>query len=126
MQKLINLLDASLYVLCYQDNVGLQSNSSAEESSIVPLRPSDKDLHALSHLAGQFNSKLATSSNICEDNNTQSAVENVDLDNLFAFLTEIHGDGNRNVMIEEIENQMTELATDFDHEIKLASSGARY
>lgn len=85
------------------------------------MRPSDTDLNALSHFAGQLNSKLAaTSSNTFEETCAQPVGDNVDLDNLFAFLSEIHGDGNKNVLMEEIENQMTELATDFDQEILLS------
>ena len=99
----------------------MQSRSSAEESGSVPLRPSDNDRNALSHFAGQLNSKLAaTSSNAFEDACVQAVGENVDLDNLFAFLSEIHGEGNKNAVMEEIENQMTELATDFDQEILLS------
>lgn len=101
----------------------MQSQSSVEESSNVRhARPSDKDLHALSQFAGQLNSKLLEEVNTPPNNNG----ENVDLDNLFAFLSEIHGDGNKNTTLEEIENQMTELATDFDEEIQLSAREARY
>lgn len=52
--------------------------------------------------------------------------ENVDLDNLFAFLSEVHADGGKNAMLEEIENQMTELASGFDEEIELVSREREY
>jgi len=108
-----------------QDNAGFQSPSSAEESNSHALRPTDEDLHALSHLAEQVNSKLAAGANQLEREENclphPNAGENVDLDNLFAFLSEIHGDGNKNAMLEEIELQMNELSTDFDQEIQQAT-----
>ena len=113
------------FVLFMKDNAGFQSPSSAEESNSHALRPTDEDLHALSHLAEQVNSKLAAGANQLEREENclphPNAGENVDLDNLFAFLSEIHGDGNKNAMLEEIELQMNELSTDFDQEIQQAT-----
>jgi hypothetical protein len=84
------------------------------------------DLHALSHLAGQLNNKMAASSTF-EEVAMHPTGDNVDLDNLFAFLSEIHADGgSRNMVLEEIEHQMNELATDFDQEIELAARDQRY
>lgn len=119
-----------------KDNAGLQSPSSAEESSMAP-RPTADDLNALSHFAEQLNTKMA-SSMIEEPRNhmhhhlhhmhpggANAGGENVDLDNLFAFLSEIHADGAgsggapvKNQVLEEIELQMNELATDFDQAIQ--------
>ena len=114
-----------------KDNAGYQSASSVEESnSTAAQRPTDEDLHALSHLAEQLNSKLAGGINqfeALEEAGSPSAVvhpaaaDNVDLDNLFAFLSEIHGDTNKNPVLEELEMQMNELATDLDLEIQEAS-----
>lgn len=115
-----------------KDNAGYQSASSVEESNSTALRPTDEDLHALSHLAEQLNSKLANANQfeLSEEAGSPSAVphphhpvvaDNVDLDNLFAFLSEIHGDANKNPVLEELEMQMNELATDLDQEIQEAS-----
>lgn len=116
-----------------KDNAGYQSTSSVEESnSTAALRPTDEDLHVLSHLAEQLNSKLAGANQfeMTEEVGSPSALahshhpvvaDNVDLDNLFAFLSEIHGDNNKNPVLEELEMQMNELATDLDQEIQEAS-----
>ncbi|XP_046440084.1 myosin-I heavy chain-like isoform X4 [Daphnia pulex] len=112
-----------------QDNTGLQSQSSADESnSHTPIRPTKNDLHALSHFTVQLNSKFsaACSNNPLEDPLANAVADNVDLDNLFAFLSEVHADGGKNAMLEEIENQMTELASGFDEEIQLVSREREY
>ena len=80
----------------------------------------EDEVQAAINLAHQFNAKLpATYANMeaCAPSNG----ENVDLDNLFAFLSDIHNDGNKNVILEEIETQMTNLATNFDQELSLQS-----
>lgn len=108
-------------ILNHQDNVGLQSQSSADESnSHTPLRPTKSDLNALTHFTVQLNSKFSAS-NPFEESSTNAIGENVDLDNLFAFLSEVHADGGKKAMLEEIENQMTELVSGFDEEIQLVS-----
>lgn len=69
-----------------------------------------------------LNSKFSAScSNPLEEASTNTVGENVDLDNLFAFLSEVHADGGKKAMFEEIENQMTELVSGFDEEIQLVS-----
>ncbi len=83
----------------------------------------------MSQFSVQLNSKFsaACSNNPLEDTLANNAVaENVDLDNLFAFLSEVHADGAKNAMLEEIENQMTELASGFDEEIQLVSREREY
>ncbi len=75
----------------------------------------------------QLNSKFSAScSNNQEETLANAVGENVDLDNLFAFLSEVHADGGKNAMLEEIENQMTELVSGFDEEIQLATREKGY
>lgn len=76
----------------------------------------------------QLNSKFSAScsNNQYEETLANTVGENVDLDNLFAFLSEVHADGGKNAMLEEIENQMTELVSGFDEEIQLATREKGY
>ena len=70
----------------------------------------------------QLNSKFSGAIlSQCEETSINTAGDNVDLDNLFAFLSEVHTDGGKKAMLEEIENQMTELVSGFDEEIQLVS-----
>lgn len=57
-------------------------------------------------MAEQINSKLAV---------TEQAGDSVDLDNLFAFLSEVQP--NRNQIIDEIGERMNELVEDLDVEV---------
>jgi hypothetical protein len=57
-------------------------------------------------MAEQLNSKLAV---------TEQAGDSVDLDNLFAFLSEVQP--NRNQIIDEIGERMNELVEDLDVEV---------
>ena len=94
----------------------------------IPRSPADEnqmnedEVHAAINLAHQLNAKLpATYANQFGEVSASTNGENVDLDNLFAFLSDIQNDGNRNAVLEEIENQMTNLATNFDQELSLQS-----
>lgn len=82
----------------------------------------------MTHFTVQLNSKFsaASCSNPLEETSTNAVGENVDLDNLFAFLSEVHADGGKKAMLEEIENQMTELVSGFDEEIQLVSREREY
>lgn len=59
----------------------------------------------MSHIAEQLNSKLSEPSG-----------DSVDLDNLFAFLSDVKT--SRNHIIDEIGEKMDELVTDLDVEVK--------
>lgn len=106
----------------------MHSQSSIDDSgSQTNLRPTKHDLHALSQFTLQLNSKLSsTCPNPFEETSTTTAADNVDLDNLFAFLSEVHADGGKQAILEEIENQMTELVSGFDEEIQLVTKEKRY
>lgn len=67
-----------------------------------------QEIAALSHIAEQLNSKLLE---------TQVPGESVDLDNLFAFLSDVQT--GRNHIIDEIGERMNELVTDLDVEVKI-------
>lgn len=69
-------------------------------------RAAEKEIAALSHMAEQLNPRLAT----------EPASEAVDLDNLFAFLSDVQP-GSRNQIIEEIGEKMDELVEDLDVEV---------
>lgn len=115
-----------LFVVFAQDN-GLCSQSSTEDTTNSALRPTNEELCALSNIAEHLKAKLAVSSGAHFDEVSANPTgENVDLDNLFAFLSEVNADGGKNAALEEIENQMTELATGFDQEIMLAKSPIKY
>lgn len=50
-------------------------------------------------------------------NRTEAVTESVDLDNLFAFLSDVHPQ-NRNQIIDEIGEKMNELVEDLDVELE--------
>lgn len=101
-----------------QDNVACIEESHGAGNN-------EEEINAAISLAHQLNAKLpATYGNVQFGEASASlsnGAENVDLDNLFAFLSDIHNDANRNVVIEEIENQMTNLATNLDQELSMQS-----
>lgn len=71
-----------------------------------------EEIATLSQMAEQLNHKLAA-------NNTEPAggiAESVDLDNLFAFLSDVQPP-QRNNIIDEIGEQMNELVEDLDVEV---------
>ncbi|GFG30755.1 hypothetical protein Cfor_00160, partial [Coptotermes formosanus] len=70
-------------------------------------RAAQQEIAALSQMAEQLNSKLAV---------TEQAGDSVDLDNLFAFLSEVQP--NRNQIIDEIGERMNELVEDLDVELE--------
>lgn len=73
---------------------------------ILSCRAAQQEIAALSQMAEQLNSKLAV---------TEQAGDSVDLDNLFAFLSEVQP--NRNQIIDEIGERMNELVEDLDVEV---------
>lgn len=73
-----------------------------------------EEIATLSQMAEQLNHKLAA-------NNAEPAggiAESVDLDNLFAFLSDVQPPPQRNNIIDEIGEQMNELVEDLDVEVK--------
>lgn len=68
-------------------------------------RAAEKEIAALSHMAEQLKPRL-----------TEPASEQVDLDNLFAFLSDVQP--NRNQIIDEIGEKMDELVEDLDVELE--------
>ncbi|XP_052123144.1 myosin-I heavy chain isoform X1 [Frankliniella occidentalis] len=72
-----------------------------------------QEIAALSEIAGQLNSKLAASA-------SEQSGESVDLDNLFAFLSDVQTgqNVNRNHIIDQIGEQMDELVEDLDVELE--------
>lgn len=72
----------------------------------VNSRAAQQEIAALSQIAGQLNSKLLEPS---------TTGESVDLDNLFAFLSDVQT--GRNHIIDEIGEKMDELVTDLDVEV---------
>jgi hypothetical protein len=62
----------------------------------------------LSHIAEQLNTKMSES-------HAPAPGESVDLDNLFAFLSDVQT--GRNHIIDEIGERMNELVTDLDVEV---------
>lgn len=77
-------------------------------------RAAQQEIAALSEIAGQLNSKLAASV-------SEQSGESVDLDNLFAFLSDVQTgqNVNRNHIIDQIGEQMDELVGDLDVEVRV-------
>jgi hypothetical protein len=73
---------------------------------VLSHRAAQQEIAALSQMAEQINSKLAV---------TEQVGDSVDLDNLFAFLSEVQP--NRNQIIDEIGERMNELVEDLDVEV---------
>lgn len=73
----------------------------------IIFRAAQKEIAALSHMAEQINPKL----------HAEPASEAVDLDNLFAFLSDVQP-SNRNQIIDEIGEKMDELVEDLDVELE--------
>lgn len=71
----------------------------------------------MSEIAEHLNSKLAA-------NAAEQSGESVDLDNLFAFLSDVQTSqsSNRNHIIDQIGEQMDELVEDLDVEVNLSYS----
>lgn len=78
-------------------------------------RAAQQEIAALSEIAEHLNSKLAA-------NAAEQSGESVDLDNLFAFLSDVQTgqSSNRNYIIDQIGEQMDELVGDLDVEVSLS------
>ena len=75
-------------------------------------RKAQEEIAALSQMAEQFNSKMASS------NNTSSTeIQSVDLDNLFSFLSDVQSTKS-NQIIDEIGEKMNELVENLDVELE--------
>lgn len=77
---------------------------------------------ALSQITEQLNTKMANQQNRNSQiiqNGVKSSSESVDLDNLFAFLSEVTPNGNNsNDIINEIGEKMNHLVEDLDVELE--------
>ena len=82
--------------------------SPSEHGSSLKLfhRAAEKEIAALSHMAEQLKPRL-----------TEPVQEAVDLDNLFAFLSDVQPN-SRNQIIDEIGEKMDELVEDLDVELE--------
>ncbi|KAK9880605.1 hypothetical protein WA026_011845 [Henosepilachna vigintioctopunctata] len=93
-----------------EQEVSENADESSEKSEpFEELEQSEKaaeqEIAALSHIAEQMKPKLA-----------EPVAESVDLDNLFAFLSDVQP--NRNHIIDEIGEKMNELVEDLDVELE--------
>lgn len=99
------------------------------------LRAAKEEMLALSQMAEQLNSKFGSSQQHQQNSSSDSSQvngthslssshqhsnESVDLDNLFAFLSEVQpgSNGNSNAVIDEIGQQMNNLVEDLDVELE--------
>ncbi|KAK2710152.1 myosin-I heavy chain-like isoform X3 [Artemia franciscana] len=102
--------------------------SERKPTGLDPVRKKGavrNELEALSQIAEQLNAKLAVSilrrgASELEGPRSASA-DSVDLDKLFEFLTEVQSDSKAN-LLQEIEDQMNELAEDLKNEISLSTN----
>lgn len=79
---------------------------SATNKILFHLRAAEHEIAALSQMAEQL-----------KHNRGEAVTESVDLDNLFAFLSDVQPQ-NRNQIIEEIGEKMNELVEDLDVELE--------
>ncbi|XP_023721880.1 myosin-I heavy chain isoform X2 [Cryptotermes secundus] len=91
------------------DKRALEDSESMQYHGLVGMDrgAAQQEIAALSQMAEQLNSKLAV---------TEQAGDSVDLDNLFAFLSDVQP--NRNQIIDEIGERMNELVEDLDVELE--------
>lgn len=78
-------------------------------------------MKALSHMADQING-LRTNSSLSpsrksHDSNDNLNNESVDLDNLFAFLSDVASNNSTNPILDELSDKMDNLVQDFDVEV---------
>lgn len=78
-------------------------------------------MQELSHYADQINKKLlinnSTETNKESDTNNSSSNDSVDLDNLFAFLSDVALNSKNNSVLEEISDNMDNLVQDLTEEV---------
>lgn len=75
---------------------------------VLPVcRAAQKEIAALSQMAEQIKPRLQ-----------ETTSEAVDLDNLFAFLSDVQPNHGRNQIIDEIGEKMNELVEDLDIELE--------
>lgn len=79
----------------------------------MACRAAQQEIDALSHIAEQLNTKLLET-----HTHAPAPGESVDLDNLFAFLSDVQTGRNHNHIIDEIGERMNELVTDLDVEVR--------
>ncbi|XP_074104086.1 unconventional myosin 81F isoform X2 [Cotesia typhae] len=70
-------------------------------------RKAQEEIAALSQMAEQLNSKMAT-----------TEIQSVDLDNLFSFLSDVQSTKSNQLAIDEIGERMDELVEDLDAELE--------
>lgn len=81
-------------------------------------------MKALSHMADQING-LRANNNLSPSKRSQSSNDNlnnesVDLDNLFAFLSDVTSTNSGNPILEELSDKIDNLVQDFDVEVSIA------
>ncbi|XP_063991813.1 myosin-VIIa isoform X1 [Diachasmimorpha longicaudata] len=91
-----------------EDKKALEDSQSAQYNGIVGMEPgkAQEEIAALSQMAEQLNSKMAT-----------TELQSVDLDNLFSFLSDVQATKTHQT-IEELGEQMEELVEDLDAELE--------
>ncbi|KAG5877421.1 hypothetical protein JTB14_012905 [Gonioctena quinquepunctata] len=94
----------------------MEENQLNELPPPPPLTP-DVDLEESEKAAEQEIAALSQMAEQLKQNRPEGATESVDLDNLFAFLSDVHPN-NRNQIIDEIGEKMNELVEDLDVELE--------
>ncbi|KAF7991609.1 hypothetical protein HCN44_008980 [Aphidius gifuensis] len=91
-----------------EDKKALEDSQSTQYNGIVGMESgkAQEEMAALSQMAEQLNSKMAT-----------TEIQSVDLDNLFSFLSDVQSTKSHQI-IEEIGERMDELVTDLDAELE--------
>lgn len=83
----------------------------------------EEEMKALSHMADQING-LRTNNNLSPSKRSQSSNDNlnnesVDLDNLFAFLSDVTSTNSGNPILDELSDKIDNLVQDFDMEVSI-------
>ena len=96
----------------------------------MPCRLIEEEIQELSHYADQINKKLlsinSTDTNKESDINNSSSNDSVDLDNLFAFLSDVTLSSKSNPVLEEISDKMDNLVQDLTEEVRNIKKFQRY
>lgn len=118
----------TLYRMTCSQHINIPSNKTIfliKKNSFN--RAAKEEILALSHIAEQINSKFNGPSETSNMNghtnlistNHQLSNESVDLDNLFAFLSEVNPNSNNSsAIIDEIGEKMNSLVEDLDMELE--------
>lgn len=123
----MNVLKRVLYLLFKLNSLNILNNEITNDCFINSYSVAKQEIMALTQMAEQINSKFSAQQHHQQHqrksdifpNGIKASNESVDLDNLFAFLSEVTPNGpNSNAIINEIGERMNHLVDDLDVELE--------